>query len=197
MTARHQHVVVEGEKSTAAHVLSGVPQGSILGPLLFLVYIDDINNMSLSPGACRVIFADDVCIYRPICCQADYECVQDDISATDHEQWSSENFLTLNPSKCIYMLISKKRSPTLPDIPLLLHKLPLCQVDTFKYLGLLLSEDLSWSPHINAICSKARQVLGLLYRRFITSLTQTHLFECTHLWYVPILNMLALYGRFT
>ena len=62
------------------------------------VYIDDINNMSLSPGACRVIFADDVCIYRPICCQADYECVQDDISAT--EQWSSENFLTLNPSKC-------------------------------------------------------------------------------------------------
>ena len=192
LTARHQHVVVEGEKSTAAHVLSGVPQGSILGPLLFLVYIDDINNMSLSPGACRVIFADDVCIYRPICCQADYECVQDDISAT--EQWSSENFLTLNPSKCKYMLISRKRSPTLPDIPLLLHKLPLCQVDTFKYLGILLSEDLSWSPHINAICSKARQVLGLLYRRFYnfsntdtlvqlyTSLVRPHLEYACPVW---------------
>ena len=90
-------MVVEEEKSTAAHVLSGVPQGSILGPLLFLVYIDDINNMSLSPGACRVIFADDVCIYRPLCCQADYECVQDDISAT--ERWSSEILSDFKPIK--------------------------------------------------------------------------------------------------
>ena len=92
------------------------------------------------------------------------------------------------------MLISRKRSPTLPDIPLLLDKLPLCQVDTFKYLGILLSEDLSWSPHINAICSKARQVLGLLYRRFYnfsntdtliqlyTSLVRPHLEYACPVW---------------
>ena len=164
LTARHQYVVVDGVKSSAVHVLSGVPQGSVLGPLLFLIYINDVNNLSLSPGACNVIFADDVCIYRSISCSTDYEYVQHDITAM--EQWSADNFLTLNPSKCKYMLISRKRSPTLPNVPLLLHNLPLSKVSTFKYLGILLSDSLSWSPHIHAICSKARQILGLLYRKF-------------------------------
>ena len=93
LTARHQHVVVDGEKSTAAKVVSGVPQGSVLGPLLFLIYINGINNISLSSG---VTFADDVCIYRSINCPSDYEYVQDDISTV--EQWSRENYLTLNPN---------------------------------------------------------------------------------------------------
>ena len=79
---------------------------------------------------------------------------------------TAENFLTLNPSKCKCMMISRKRSPTLPSVPLLLHNLPLSKVNTFKYLGILLSDNLSWSPHIHAICSKARQILGLLYCRF-------------------------------
>ena len=51
-------------------------------------------------------------------------------------------------------------------MPLLLHNLPLSKVNTFKYLGVLLAEDLAWTPHIQAICSKVHQVLGLLYRRF-------------------------------
>ena len=78
LTARHQYVVVDGEKSSAVHVLSGVPQGSVLGPLPFLIYyINDINILSLSPGACNVIFADDVCIYGLISCSTDYEYVHD------------------------------------------------------------------------------------------------------------------------
>ena len=138
--------------------------GLVLGPLLFLIYIDGITNISLSSEACSVIFADDVCLYRPIFGQNDYVLVQDDVSAV--ERWSNENFLTLNPSKCKYMLISRKKFPTVPDMPLLLHNPPLSKVNTFKHLGVLLAEDLAWTPHIQAICSKARQVLGLLYRRF-------------------------------
>ena len=192
LTARHQHVVVDGEKSTAAKVLSGVPQGSVLGPLLFLIYINGINNTSLSSGAYCVTFADDVCIYRPISSLADYECVQDDISTV--ERWSIENYLSLNPSKCKYMLISRKRTPTVPSAPLLLHNLPLCKVNTFKYLGILLSDNLSWSPHVHAVCSKARQILGLLYRRFYnfsnsdtliqlyTSLVRPHLEYACPVW---------------
>ena len=166
LTLRYQHVVVEGAKSTAAPVLSGVPQGSVLGPLLFLIYINGINDLTLSTEACSVTFADDVCIYRPIHSQNDYKLVQEDISAV--EKWSDENFLTLNPQKCKYMVISRKRAPTAPDhqAPLLLHNLVLSRVCTFKYLGVLLAEDLAWTPHVHAVCSKARQVLGLLYRRF-------------------------------
>ena len=123
LTLRHQHVVVEGDKSTAVQVLSGLcPR-----PFLFLIYIDGINNLSLSSEACSVTFADDVCIYRPI-----YSRYEDDVAAV--EKWSDENFLTLNPQKCKYMLISRKRTPTAPEVPLLLHSLPLSKVNTFKYL---------------------------------------------------------------
>ena len=65
LTLRYQDVIVEGEKSTGAQVLSGVPQSSVLGPLLFLIYVNGINNFSLSLDACSVTFADDVCIYQP------------------------------------------------------------------------------------------------------------------------------------
>ena len=90
------------------------------------------------------------------------------------------------------MLISRKRSPTLPDILLLLHELP--QVDMFKYLGYL-----SWSPHKLIICFKAWQVLGLLYWRFYnftnmdtlvqlyTSLVRPHLEYVCPVW-VPHLT---------
>ena len=54
----------------------------------------------------------------------------------------------------------------MPEGPLMLGNLPLQKVDSFKYLGVLLSQDKSWSPHVQAICSKARRVLGLLYRKF-------------------------------
>ena len=74
--------------------------------------------------------------------------------------------LNLNPSKCKYMLISRKRTPSMPEGPLMLGNLPLQKVDSFKYLSVLLSQDMSWSPHVQAICSRARRVFGLLYRKF-------------------------------
>ena len=91
------------------------------------------------------------------------------------KQWSTDNYLCLHSSKCKYMIISRKRSPTLPENPLELLGSELERVDCYKYLGVLLTSDLSWSSHVGSVCTKARRVLGLLYRRFYGSTSQSSL----------------------
>ena len=109
--------------------------------------------------------------------------------------WSDENFLTLNPQKCKYMVISRKRSPTAPEAPLLLHNLSLSKVTTFKCLGVLLAEDLAWTPHVHSVCSKARQVLGLLYRRFYNYTNADTLVQFMYQWFDPTSSMPAPCGH--
>jgi len=164
LTCRSQRVVVNGATSQSMPVLSGVPQGSVLGPLLFLIYIDGITSIPISSGTQTVLYADDLLLFRQISRQEDFTTLQRDIMAI--EQWVLDNHLTFNTSKCNYMMLSRKRSPTTPFHPLMLNGLHLNRVECFKYLGVLLSSDLSWTPHITSVCSKARQILGLLYRRF-------------------------------
>ena len=152
---RTQQVVVDGATSTALPVVSGVPQGSVLGPLLFLIYIDGVEKVTLSDGTI-ILYADDMVLYRPIYSQEDYWLLQQDINAV--ARW-------ISGSKCKYMTLSRKRASDLPP-PINLNSLPLDRVTEFKYLGLRISADLSWSPHINMICAKARRLVGMLYRRF-------------------------------
>ena len=66
LSSRRQHVAVNGECSTTIQVLSGVPQGSVLGPLLFLIYMDTIFSIQLSEGTKMSLYADDILIYKPI-----------------------------------------------------------------------------------------------------------------------------------
>jgi hypothetical protein len=73
------------------------------------------------------------------------------------------------------MIVSRKKIPTLPESPLQLLGSELERVDCYKYLGVLLTCDLSWSSHVSNICTKARRVLGLLYRRFYGSSSQSSL----------------------
>ena len=164
LTDRSQKVVVNGATSESMPVLSGVPQGSVLGPLLFLIYIDGITSIPISSYTKIVLYADDLLLFRPISQQEDFTTLQRDIMAI--EQWVLDNHLTFNTSKCSYMMLSRKRFPTTPLHPLMLSGLHLNEVECFKYLGVLLSSDLSWTPHITSVCSKAKKILGLLYRRF-------------------------------
>ena len=164
LSNRVQSVIVNGSESAPAEVLSGVPQGSVLGPLLFLIYIDDLPSVLHNLGPEVNLFADDVLLYHVISKEEDFALVQEAVSLLDN--WSAHNHLNFNLTKCKFMIISRKLHPTLPTTPLLLSNHPLQRVFCYKYLGLLLTDNLSWSQHILSCCSKARQVLGLLYRRF-------------------------------
>ena len=164
LTSRKQRVVVDGSMSSPTDVFSGVPQGSILGPLLFLIYIDGVTEVELSNNSRLVLYADDVLIYSPISCHTDCQLLQHDINTIC--AWSIEQHLTLNPQKCKFMTISRKRKPTTTPFTFKLNNSPMEEVDQFKYLGVLFCHNLSWSPHITSTCAKAKKILGLLYRRF-------------------------------
>ena len=121
----------------------------MLGPLLFLVYIDDVSDVLLSDGSTLNIYADDMLLYKPVKSIEDIHHLQMDIDRISG--WVDCNNLTLNPNKCKTMVISRKRNSVKPHAQFTLNSSPLEQVETFKYLGLLLSSDLSWSSHIDFI----------------------------------------------
>jgi len=134
---KQQQVVVNGATSTATPVLSGVPQGLVLGPLLFLLYINHISTLQLTDGSTPTMYADDIFLSKPISCPEDYGGLQSDIN-TIHDCISASH-LTLNPSKYKYLICSKKRHPYLPSVGLQLDGIALEQVNSYRYLGVVVS----------------------------------------------------------
>jgi len=95
---------VDGKTSESISVDSGVPQGSVLGPLLFLIYIDDVTHSALSPGSKISLYADDMLLFKTITSTGNYVELQEDIDTLNN--WVTTNHLSFNTSKCKYMLIS-------------------------------------------------------------------------------------------
>ena len=147
---RQQHVRVSGYASSNTQVLSGVPQGSVLGLLLFLIYIDDVFLTHLSTDSALTLFADNMLLYKPIKCCEDYHHLQEDIDSI-YNRTVLNNF-TLNDTKCKFMLITRQRKTTKPP-QLHLNDRPIEQVFDYKYLGVVISSDLSWALHMNTICT--------------------------------------------
>ena len=160
---RTQYVGVDGYDSHNLPVISGVPQGSILGPLLFITYINDVSTTK-SQGSKMNLFADDIALYRVIKTPSDYHYLQADVNAVG--QCISQKYLKFNANKCKIMLISRKRVHTIQPPNLALNGEILEYVTSYKYLGITFTTDLSWDPHISNICAKTRRIIGLLYRRF-------------------------------
>ena len=162
---RQQRVVVNGEASDSLPVLSGVPQGSILGPLLFIIYVDSVFLADFSPDTRLVLYADDMLLYKPIRCTQDLVDLQSDTDKIG--QWTREKFLTLNSSKCKTMLITRKKLCSISSqFCITLYSEPLDRVYHFKYLGITISYNLCWSAHISDIVARAKRVIGLIYRKF-------------------------------
>ena len=108
LSNRSKVVAVGGELSTTKSVVSRVPQGSVLGPLLFVVYIDDVAN-GISSLSSISLYADDIALYHSIRSSADYSILQSDITAIE-TFIEDEKHLKLNENKCSFMLVSRKRS---------------------------------------------------------------------------------------
>ena len=176
LSNRSQLVVVEGTSSSILPVLSGVPQGSVLGPLLFLIFINDVVTQ-ISPGSSLSLFADDMALYRPISSAGDLSVVQRDISSIS--TWVRVNFLSLQPTKCHAMMLTHRRVSQSVEAfrSLYLEGVPLPYVDSVKYLGILITSNLSWSQHISGLHLKVRRLLGMLYRKFYKNSTSSILLK--------------------
>ena len=143
---RYMKVVVDGEKSDETKVLSGVPQGTVLGPLLFLVHINDLPECVTSSVR---LFADDCLLYRKVKSSKDQEILQEDLKKL--EIWASNWGMKFNAKKCYILSITNRGKHKFYE----LNSYILKHVENNPYLGLILSSDLKFSTHIDLISRKA------------------------------------------
>ena len=147
LTNRTQVLSVNGVTSQSRAVVKGVPQGSILGPILFLIYINDIAKCDLLGNL--VLFADDIClVYHHTELQNVIKMITKDI--TTLMQWFRDNQLVMNLDKTEYMLFSKKTCVDC-DTGLVIDGKNIKRVSHVKYLGVIFDENLSWNLQINSI----------------------------------------------
>ena len=138
LSHRTQQFILDYVKSKTADVTSGVPQGTVLGPLLFLCFINDLPASILSSDT--KLFADDSLLFKVIENDNNRELLQRDLSAL--ELWEETWQMRFNPTKCVVLRISNKKSPTCKT-NYQLHGHTLEVVDASKYLGVTLTEALS------------------------------------------------------
>ena len=179
-------VVVNGIKSDWAPVVSGVPQGTVLGPLLFSLYINDISADIESEIR---LFADDCVCYREIKNEDDTLKLQRDIDRLG--SWARKWGMEFQPVKCNMMQLTNKRSSKI-QVNYTLEGTLLENVESIKYLGVTITNDLKWNTHIPNVCTKANRTLGFLRRNLYSCPPELIKDWCGRSW-----NMEAQFGTLT
>ena len=164
---RTQAVVLEGECSSEVPVTSGVPQGSVLGPLLFLLYINDLPENIQSQVR---LFADDIAVNLTVRNQNDSRILQNDLNTL--QEWERPWDMEFNPSKCQVLHIGRARQ--LIHSQYTVHGEILESIDGARYLGLSISKDRTWNTHINETVTKSNQTLGFVKRNVKNNKTASH-----------------------
>ena len=161
LSERTQEVVVDGHHSTHCHVTSGVPQGSVVGPCLFLIYINDLPQSVKSEVR---LFADDTVIYTTADkrdqLQADLRALQD---------WEALWDMEFNPSKCEHITFTRKKSKR-SNNSYSLHNTSIPKVQEIKYLGVKLEHSLRWNSNTEYLSGKASGKVGFIGRTIPPSL---------------------------
>lgn len=155
LTGREQYVSYQGVNSERISILCGVPQGSVLGPLLFLIYTNDLHNIS-NYGK-YILFADDTnIIFNDTNLQNLARNVTNELNEIG--KWFNMNKLSVNVSKTTFILFSKTRIQQGIDIELKLNNILIEPLHATKFLGVIIQHDFSWEKHISKVCKKISQV---------------------------------------
>ena len=155
---RRQRVFVDGIYSDWSPVPSGVPQGSVLGPLLFLLYINDITDLDLS-GWIK-LFADDIKLFYETLKPFDFSPLANDLQKV--VSWAEKNQLKLALTKSNVLHLGRKN----PQYPYTVGKVSLPKLTEVKDLGVYLTPDLKSHQHCNKICASANQMSALIFKSF-------------------------------
>ena len=157
LSHRKQRVLLEGVVSSQADVVPGVPQGTVPGPLLFLAFINDL------PDCTARLFADDALLFRQIQNEDDAALLQHNLDYL--AEWEERWQMRFNPQTCPVIHICNKRQQRKPVYTLHGHVLE--AVDSARYLGVYISDDLSWKIHVDKTVAKTSSRLGFLRKKLI------------------------------
>ena len=167
LSNRKQFVKIKDTCSECYDITCGVPQGSILGPLLFILYVNDLRKAL--KRATSSLFADDTSIYYS---HSDVKQLETTLNSElrNLDTWMKSNKLSVNITKSNYLIFHPSQRKLTPNLILKYDNQILVQKRHIKFLGVYLDENLSWKIHINYISKKISKSVGIIYRsRYLLS----------------------------
>ena len=157
--------VIDWEESESIPVTSGVPQGSVLGPILFLIFINDLPKEVCSQVR---LFADDTALYLTLESEDDSSTFQNDLNILS--AWETRWDMGFKLSKCQVVHVTGSKKPVKRDY--IMHGQVLESVTSARYLGVEFSGSLSWNPHVDRITGNANRTLGFVRRNIKTKMSK-------------------------
>ena len=189
LQGRKQAVIVDRVKSKWSEIISGIPQGSVLGPILFLIYISDIGE---DLNVDTLVYVDDTKVKQRVNSKEDIECLQKELQKLDN--WAKENNMKFNGKK--FQVVRYGQNEELKNSTEYFagnFEEIIERFETIRDLGVQLSDDASFNEQVEKVVKKARQKSGWIFRTFycrrpaflkqmFKSLVQPHIDYCSQLW---------------